>query len=373
MTSNRTATGEPEGLRLSRLRKLDTSRIGTRVQPRIKPRGVPPALRDHLLYSTIELKVAESMGRSLFGRHRLSVLAEGQTGQGSPGATEEFCATWHAVRFRDVTLGHLDYGAAVEVVAEHPPKDWMLIMPMNGSATVSTPAGMTVASPIRAALPTPDGAGPLTLRCESSTSQLLVIIEHQALVAHLRRLLGRSMDEPLVFDQGMNLAVGRASRWNFAIQMLHAELLDSGSLIHQGVGIGQLEEFLMSSLLFGHRSNYSRQLEGAARPVEHRVTRAAQNFIEMHLAEPLQMPMMAEALGVSVRTIETAFRADLDTTPTTYIRDRRLERIRADLADAEPGSTVTETALRWGMVHLGRFAADYRARFGEAPSRTLRH
>ena len=366
-------TGEPEGLRLSRLRKLDTSRIGTRVQPRIKPRGVPPALRDRLLYSTVEVKVAESLGRSVLGRHRLSVLADGLGADGPAGATEEFCATWHAVRFRDVVLGHLDYGAAVEVVAEHPPNDWMLIMPTNGSVTVTTPVGTTVASPICAALPAPGGPGPFTLRCEPSTSQLLVIIDHQALVAHLRRLLGRSLDEPLVFDPGMNLAVGRASRWNFAIQMLHAELLDPGSLIHQGVGIGQLEEFLMSSLLFGHRSNYSRQLEGAARPVEHRVTRAAQNFIEMHLAEPLQMPMMAEALGVSVRTIETAFRADLDTTPTTYIRDRRLERIRADLADAEPGSTVTETALRWGMVHLGRFAADYRARFGEAPSRTLRH
>jgi AraC-like DNA-binding protein len=33
---------------------------------------------------------------------------------------------------------------------------------------------------------------------------------------------------------------------------------------------------------------------------------------------------------------------------------------------------VTAVALRWGFGHLGQFAADYRARFGELPSETLR-
>jgi len=34
--------------------------------------------------------------------------------------------------------------------------------------------------------------------------------------------------------------------------------------------------------------------------------------------------------------------------------------------------TVAEVAYRWGFTHLGRFAHDYRARYGEAPSTTLR-
>ncbi|MFP5477787.1 MAG: helix-turn-helix domain-containing protein, partial [Gammaproteobacteria bacterium] len=37
------------------------------------------------------------------------------------------------------------------------------------------------------------------------------------------------------------------------------------------------------------------------------------------------------------------------------------------------GSThVAGVALRWGFGHLGRFSADYRARFGEYPSETVR-
>ncbi|MHB8294711.1 MAG: AraC family transcriptional regulator [Acidimicrobiales bacterium] len=350
---------EVEGL--LRLRKVDTSRLSARVRPRVKTRGVPPALRDHLVYATSDVGEAEWLGRPLFGPHRIRVL------DSVPG---DFEASWHAVRFRNVTLGHLDFGARVELSAEQLPSDGLLLVPMSGTSVVTTARGTTEASPIRAVMPRP---GPLTMRCERQTAQLAVVVERQALAVHLSRLLGRSLDHPLVFDLELDLAAGTSSRWNFAIQMLHAELLDPGSLLHQGVGIGQLEEFLMSSLLYAHRSNYSDPLTAAARPVEHRVTRVAKDYIEMHLREPMRVTTVADAVGVSIRTLESAFRSDLRATPTSYIRSRRLERIRADLADAGPGVTVTATALRWGSTHLGRFASEYHARFGETPSQTLRH
>lgn len=78
------------------------------------------------------------------------------------------------------------------------------------------------------------------------------------------------------------------------------------------------------------------------------------------------------AAGVSARSLQASFRAALRTTPTAYIRSLRLERARADLADSGAVSTVTDVATRWGFTHLGRFAVDYRNRFGESPSSTLR-
>ena len=46
----------------------------------------------------------------------------------------------------------------------------------------------------------------------------------------------------------------------------------------------------------------------------------------------------------------------------------RLDRVRKELTgDAVPAS-VTEVAVRWGFTHTSRFAADYRRRFGVAPS-----
>jgi AraC-like DNA-binding protein len=49
-----------------------------------------------------------------------------------------------------------------------------------------------------------------------------------------------------------------------------------------------------------------------------------------------------------------------------------LKQVHDVLSTAPPGSTtVTEVALDWGFIHLGEFAARYRARFGVKPSDVL--
>ncbi|WP_460359141.1 helix-turn-helix domain-containing protein [Mycobacterium sp. ZZG] len=52
---------------------------------------------------------------------------------------------------------------------------------------------------------------------------------------------------------------------------------------------------------------------------------------------------------------------------------RQLHHVRAELiAHSPPSVTVTMVAGRWGFLHLGRFAIQYRQLFGESPSQTLR-
>ena len=40
---------------------------------------------------------------------------------------------------------------------------------------------------------------------------------------------------------------------------------------------------------------------------------------------------------------------------------------------ADPSESVTRIALDAGFRQLGRFAVEYRKRFGECPSETLKH
>jgi transcriptional regulator GlxA family with amidase domain len=42
------------------------------------------------------------------------------------------------------------------------------------------------------------------------------------------------------------------------------------------------------------------------------------------------------------------------------------------LAAPLPGQTITSVAYDCGFGHLGEFAQNYRSRFGESPSETLR-
>ena len=102
--------------------------------------------------------------------------------------------------------------------------------------------------------------------------------------------------------------------------------------------------------------------------------RRAIDFLEANPDLDLGIVDIARAAHVSVRTLQVAFRRHLDTTPMTYLRGVRLDRIRAELSAADPvgGSTVTQIAARWGIADLGRLSGHYRRMYGESPSETLR-
>jgi transcriptional regulator GlxA family with amidase domain len=91
-----------------------------------------------------------------------------------------------------------------------------------------------------------------------------------------------------------------------------------------------------------------------------------------HLDRPLSLVELAARAQVSVRTLNKVFRDFRRTSPIAMFRGLRLEAARRDLIAAPPRAEVGDIALRWGFAHLGRFAAHYRRRFGEAPSATLR-
>ena len=46
--------------------------------------------------------------------------------------------------------------------------------------------------------------------------------------------------------------------------------------------------------------------------------------------------------------------------------------MRETLLESEPENSVSAIAARWGFDHFGRFAVEYRRRFGERPSDTLK-
>lgn len=101
--------------------------------------------------------------------------------------------------------------------------------------------------------------------------------------------------------------------------------------------------------------------------------RAAVEFVQAHVAQPLTIRRIAEAAGLSIRSTQEGFLRVLGVSPMTYVLDLRLERARADLLTAAPGTTtVAAVARRWGFVNTGRFSGTYRRRFGELPSETLR-
>ena len=97
-------------------------------------------------------------------------------------------------------------------------------------------------------------------------------------------------------------------------------------------------------------------------------------FIEQHLGEAGLSPgLVAAANHVSVRYLHRLFEAE-DTTVAAWIRRRRLERCRRDLADpALAGVPVSTVAARWGLPDPAHFSRVFRLTYGLPPAEYRRN
>ncbi|GAA2809527.1 AraC family transcriptional regulator [Mycobacterium crocinum] len=350
--------------RLTRLGYIDVRRTSNPVRRKVRSRGVPPALAHNEIFYTEDVPEASRLIAKTLGPLSLTV---------APNQVSGFAATMHGVRLRNVSMLYLDVHVAAAIDIPMLGPYYGVHMPMNGRAIVEHRGKTFEANTIRSAVTSPGVS--LRMAFDHDSPQLIIRVEERAMAAHLTRLLGRSLKRPLVFEPEFDMATEAAMRWHTAVQLIHTEVFHEGSLIQRGQGIGAVEELVMSSLLQLQPSNYHEEFL-APPPSDQRraVVQNAMNYVDDHLAERITMDAIARAVHMSVRSIQQGFREELGMSPMSFVRERRLERVHEELADALPsdGVTVTQVAERWGFHHLGSFAVEYRKRWGEAPSETLR-
>jgi AraC-like DNA-binding protein len=94
------------------------------------------------------------------------------------------------------------------------------------------------------------------------------------------------------------------------------------------------------------------------------------DWIDEHLADPdLSVRRIAEAHFVSPRYVQALFSRNQETA-TAWIRSRRLERCRRELAaPASAGEPVAAVGRRWGFPDPAHFSRAFKAHFGVPPTR----
>jgi AraC-like DNA-binding protein len=350
--------------RLKRLGYIDVHHTDDPVRRKVRSRGVPPALTNNEIFYTEDVReAAELMGQAL-SPLTLQVAAEHVAG---------FAAGMHGVRLRNVSMLYFDLHVPAVIDIPRHGNYFAVHMPMNGTASTSHRGRTFESNSVRAVVSSP-GKG-LTMRLELDSPQLVIRIEQPAMVAYLTRVIGRSVAQPLAFEPEFDLTTEAVMRWHAAVQLIHSEVFHTGSLVRRGQGIGAVEDLVMSSLLHLQPSNHHAEFTSPLR-IDKRgaVVQAAIDYLDDHLAEHITMDSVAGAVHMSIRAVQQGFHEQLGMTPMTYVRERRLERVHEELMDATSadGITVTAVAERWGFHHLGSFGGEYRKRWGESPSQTLR-
>lgn len=272
-----------------------------------------------------------------------------------------------------IKLVWLAYGAPVRVDVTPPERPFHLVqVPLHGRLAVTSGDAEVTSDPTTASVPDPRRF--CTMRMEANCSQIIVRIEDDVLHRHLESILGRPAKTPIRFELGMPLTSGPGVGWRRALDLMVAELQRDGGMLDHPLVSAQLESLLLTGLLTTQRHNYTTALHTGTGPTPPRAVRRAVDHIEENFGLALTLERLATHTGVSARTLQRGFQEHLGCSPMDYLRDVRLKQARAALIAADPGSdmTVTEIALESGFMHLGRFSVEYRRRFGESPSQTLR-
>jgi AraC-like DNA-binding protein len=129
-----------------------------------------------------------------------------------------------------------------------------------------------------------------------------------------------------------------------------------------------LEERFLEALFLNARAGPSCPIE----PSRYNLARRAYRYLQARDGEVPSVRELCAATGASYATLERSFRETYGLTPKAMMFAMRLSGARRALLHPGPATTVTDVALRWGFVELGRFAAQYHKRYGEVPSETLR-
>ena len=112
----------------------------------------------------------------------------------------------------------------------------------------------------------------------------------------------------------------------------------------------------------------------SARLTSAKIARTCEDYARKWRYQDVTLADLCAASGVSERRVRSAFYECYQMSPTAYLRVTALNAVRRELIEGPHlRDAVSRTATDWGFWHLSRFAAQYRALFGESPRHTLRH
>ncbi|GAA0574163.1 AraC family transcriptional regulator [Actinomadura livida] len=280
----------------------------------------------------------------------------------------------NAVGVGAVTLVWVRYGGG-GVIVDTPPTEGHFAMcapiaPMGveyqATKSRDTAGGSLVLSHDEAMRMTPD---PL-LGC------LVIATSTGRLADHLAGQLGRRHTPPLRFHSVDGPAILPSSiverTWRHVCGVLDHVTAEEEGQLHP-LAARNLEESLLTAVLLGLPHTATERLAEAPPRAPHHLAGAIREWIEAHHDRPIGVVDIATAVGIGVRQLQTICQDQWGLTPTQLLRGVRLDHARTALIEARPGPrTVTDVAGAAGYVHMSRFAAHYRQRFGETPTQTLR-
>lgn len=269
-----------------------------------------------------------------------------------------------------VAVADCAYDGTLLVRREAPSDKMIVLLPRQGDAVFEYPRNSVHSAPGRGTIleGDPSNGG----RIFGMRRHLNLFIDKAKITGHLSHMLDRTISGRIDIHPHFDLASDPGRALAHLVGELHRGLCENGSLRQSPLALASLGDALTYLILENCQHRYSDDLAKSAPAPAPRHVKWAIDFMQEHIAEPISLNDIATAAKVSVRTLQEGFRQFRNTSPMAFLHDMRMAAAHHDLLGGHTERTVADVAAKWGFRHLGRFAAEYKKRFGRLPSQTLK-
>lgn len=282
-----------------------------------------------------------------------------------------FRALHHHARLAGMSVNYIQYRPGATISADLSRRFFLIYYVLNGQCRLGVDPDIRVLQSGDIAVINP--TEPFALRTSDDCGQVVIKLESQVLsdIGHQRFAI--PTDHQIRFDMSISGAADTSLAGVIDLICREADRIGPGDV---GPGTEKsLVELFAVALIEYLPNSYSRllrQTSGESGIAPWYVKRV-EEFIDLHADKAISIREMTSIAGVSERTLYNGFKNWRGTSPKSYLKAVRLDRVRTELLGLEAKSrNVSDIARACGFQHMGNFARDYRRRFGERPSDTLR-
>lgn len=278
----------------------------------------------------------------------------------STGQTETFMGKIRSRSMGDIFISEITAGPhhverTPALISRSEKRYYKLTLQLAGSGLLVQDSREAVLRPGDIAIYDTDR--PYTLTFDSDF-RCLVVMFPQSLIDLPRDAVGRLTATRIPGNEGLTRLVGP-----FLTHLLKNMDRLTG---HSGMRLVHNTLDLVATVLHSELD-----ARGGENQTTHRASRVQEirAYIDEHLSDPDLSPAGIAAVNfISTRHLHGIFK-DQEITVSAWIRARRLERCRRDLADPLFFNTpVAMVGARWGFMDASHFSRLFRATFGQSPS-----
>lgn len=266
-----------------------------------------------------------------------------------------------------IAVYDLSYGTDVVLSGYEGLDGYIACIGHRGRASLTFGGGVTPFSP---SISSPGRV--LSSHWDADTTTRLMCLPRDSVDNAARLLLDDDADASLMFEPVIDTRRDDARAWLHLARGFARGA--TGSLATSPLALGHYEQLLVHALVALQPHDRTSVRRDNVGPASRGALQRAMAFCEDNVARPIQVADIAAAARLSVRTLQSEFRRQLDRTPLQYLRELRLSNAHADLraiAAGQATGSIAQVAAKWGFPERRYFTTLYTRAYGRRPSETL--